>query len=475
MKKYIFWDLETSTLSAPYGSIIQAAAICTDEDFNIIDQFDLRGRMKREYPIPSAKALLVNGVSIDQLKNHKNSNFGLISEVQSKFLSWGESLFIGYNSISFDDNHLRQSLYQSALPPYITNTNGNKRGDAMKLLHSAAAVYPNAFVRPLDDNTGKITFRLEKFAEANGIEHTNAHDALSDVEATLGVCKLIKERCNDVWESSLKTASKQDVHSYVNQDKVFCASRFFRGKEYTHGLTFLAKDPSYENHVYCFDLSFDPDLVFQQDRTELLKMFKGKNKCFHMIKANEQPILVNEEYLYRSESYKDLSPEIVNDRMKKIRSNKEFIEKFTNLLIDKSEDRELTQDQSEKPLEEQIYNGFPSSKDNYLMLDFHAAEWEKKYEIAEKIADVRSKEFAKRVIYNENPDFLPKNEVVKRDQKIAENVLSMDKHPWHTIPETMNEIDDIRENEDDLDHDRINEIDEYIQELEDYHKSKLNG
>ena len=194
-----------------------------------------------------------------------------------------------------------------------------------------------------------------------------------------------------------------------------------------------------------------------------------------MIKANEQPILVNEEYLYRSESYKDLSPEIVNDRMKKIRSNKEFIEKFTNLLIDKSEDRELTQDQSKKPLEEQIYNGFPSSKDNYLMLDFHAAEWEKKYEIAEKIADVRSKEFAKRVIYNENPDFLPKNEVVKRDQKIAENVLSMGKHPWHTIPETMNEIDDIRENEDDLDHDRINEIDEYIQELEDYHKSKLNG
>jgi len=57
--KYIFWDLETSTLNAAYGSIIQAAAICTDEDFNILDQFDLRGRMKKEYPVPSAKALLV--------------------------------------------------------------------------------------------------------------------------------------------------------------------------------------------------------------------------------------------------------------------------------------------------------------------------------------------------------------------------------------------------------------------------------
>ncbi len=473
--KYIFWDLETSTLNAAYGSIIQAAAICTDEDFNILDQFDLRGRMKKEYPVPSAKALLVNGVPIDQLKNHENSNFSLISQMQSKFLSWGESLFIGYNSISFDDMHLRQSLYQSALPPYITNTNGNKRGDAMKLLHSAAAVYPNAFVRPLDDETGKITFKLEKFAAANGIEHSKAHDALSDVEATLGVCKLVKEKCNDVWESALQTASKQDVYTYVNQDKVFCASRFFKGKEYTHGLAFLTKDPSYENHVYCYDLTIDPDYIFDLDRSELKELFKGKNKCFHMIKANEQPILLNEEYLYRSENYKDLTPEIVNERMKKVRGNKNFIEKFTNLLLDRGEDRELTQDQTEKPVEEQIYNGFPSSKDNYLMSDFHAAEWEKKYEIAEKITDIRSKEFAKRVIYNEKPEYLPKKEIQRRDKEVAEKILSMDKCTWNTIPAVMTEIDDLRESDDEIDMNRLEEIDTYIQELYEYHRGKLDG
>ena len=39
------------------------------------------------------------------------------------------------------------------------------------------------------------------------------------------------------------------------------------------------------------------------------------------------------------------------------------------------------------------------------MSDFHAAEWDKKYEIAQKITDNRSKEFAKRVIYNEKPEF----------------------------------------------------------------------
>ena len=186
--KYVFYDFETSGLSSAYDSIIQAAAILTDENFKIVDQFDLRGRMKKEYPVPHPKALMINGVSIEQLKDHENTNFGLIADIQKKFLSWGELLFIGYNSIGFDEHFLRQGLYQSALPPYLTNTNGNKRGDALKLIHSAAAVYPNAFVRPLNDDTGKITFQLEKFASANDILHTKAHDALSDVEATMGVC-----------------------------------------------------------------------------------------------------------------------------------------------------------------------------------------------------------------------------------------------------------------------------------------------
>ena len=80
--KYVFYDFETSGLSSAYDSIIQAAAILTDEDFKIVDQFDLRGRMKKEYPVPHPKALMVNGVTIEQLKDHENTNFGLIADIQ---------------------------------------------------------------------------------------------------------------------------------------------------------------------------------------------------------------------------------------------------------------------------------------------------------------------------------------------------------------------------------------------------------
>ena len=165
----------------------------------------------------------------------------------------------------------------------------------MKLIHSASALFPNSFVRPLNDDTGKISFQLEKFAAANGVAHSKAHDAMGDVEATLGVAKIIMERCPEVWNASLKTTSKQNVFNLMNQDQVFCVSRFFRGKEYTHGLAYICKHPTYENQVYCFDLKRDPDMIFDLERSDLKKLFKGKDKCFHIVKANEQPILLDEK------------------------------------------------------------------------------------------------------------------------------------------------------------------------------------
>ena len=103
----------------------------------------------------------------------------------------------------------------------------------MKLLHAAAASHPNAFVTPISNDTGRPTFQLTEFARVNNISQEKAHDALYDVEATLEVCRLIKERCPDVWDASLQTASKADVYSKMDEDKVFCASRFSRKGVYS--------------------------------------------------------------------------------------------------------------------------------------------------------------------------------------------------------------------------------------------------
>ena len=117
--KYVFYDFETSGLSAEFDSIIQAAAILTDQDFNIIDSFDMRGRMKKEYPVPHPKALLVNGTGVDLLKNHEDSNFSLIRKMQQKFLSWGETTYIGYNSLGFDESFYDKACIKMRYHPTL--------------------------------------------------------------------------------------------------------------------------------------------------------------------------------------------------------------------------------------------------------------------------------------------------------------------------------------------------------------------
>ena len=113
-------------------------------------------------------------------------------------------------------------------------------------------------------------------------------------------------------------------------------------------------------------------------------------------------------------------------------------------------------------------------KDNYLMRDFHAATVENKLEIANKIEDVRYREFAKRVLYNEYPEALTKKELILRDKRVAENHLTLDEKPWVTIPAAMQVVDDLRanENEDEnIDLHKLQEIDEYLCEMQ----SKFEG
>ena len=99
------------------------------------------------------------------------------------------------------------------------------------------------------------------------------------------------------------------------------------------------------------------------------------------------------------------------------------------------------------------------------MKDFHAAEDDKKYEISQKITDVRIKEFAKRVLYNNNPELLPKKILKDHTHAIADKLLTTDKCAWKTIPDAMAEIDNLRADEERDDLELIDQYDAYIQEL----------
>ena len=81
--KIVIWDIE-STGHNRVGSIIEIGGVLIDENFKEIDRFNLRGRIP-EGEIPQAKALLVNGTTIDQLTKSNLSNYKYLIK-SKKFL-----------------------------------------------------------------------------------------------------------------------------------------------------------------------------------------------------------------------------------------------------------------------------------------------------------------------------------------------------------------------------------------------------
>ena len=59
--------------------------------------------------------------------------------------------------------------------------------------------------------------KLEKLAENNNIKHEFAHDAMSDVDATLGIAELIKRNEPDLWEHLMTFRNHNNVREFYRK------------------------------------------------------------------------------------------------------------------------------------------------------------------------------------------------------------------------------------------------------------------
>ena len=91
------------------------------------------------------------------------------------------SLFSGYSSINFDDEVLRKEFFKSLREPYITNTKGNFRHDALNIVRAAFAINPEVLNTELNSK-GNISMKLESLGRMNGYDTEAAHSALFDSE-----------------------------------------------------------------------------------------------------------------------------------------------------------------------------------------------------------------------------------------------------------------------------------------------------
>ena len=442
MSNFVFYDFETSSSNKHWGQIIQIGAILTNDNLEELDRYEARCRLSPSI-IPEAMALIVNKSSPKMLKGANLSHYEMTREFVDTLKRWGKATYIGYNSIDFDEEFLRNTLFQTLEYPYLTSTNGNNRGDLLNLARAANLYYPNTLKNSISDK-GNAVYKLDQMAPLNGIEHSDAHSAIGDVIATLGIAKIIAKKAPSVWKASLCTTNKDETLKIIKNELYFCTNEYFYGKSRPYVQTYVCQHPRFQ-WPKCFDLKHDPQIYLDMPLADL-KVAMGKNpKFLRTVRHNKHPIIMNPSYGNEFDEYKMLGAEKLASRAKMIKDNAKFAEKISQILQDEVEEKEQTKSQEDIYEEESIYTKFTSSEDNKMMPEFHKAEWDKKLSVLGKIKDERLHYFGRRLIYEERPEVLPKKEYNQIRATIAKRLLSTNNEKWNTISRTYSEIDTLRE------------------------------
>ena len=109
---------------------------------------------------------------------------------------------------------MRSTLFKTLEYPYLTITNGNTRGDLLGLARAANLYYPDTIKNPISEK-GNAIYKLDQMAPLNGIDHGDAHSAIGDVMATVGIAKLI---ANNAPKNEWNLIKKNKTYYYQDQN-----------------------------------------------------------------------------------------------------------------------------------------------------------------------------------------------------------------------------------------------------------------
>ena len=448
---YVVWDIETDSAQLDWATMIEIGAILLDENFNEKERFTARCRMPQDR-VPSATALCINKSNVDLITKGNLSHYQMVAQVEKKFREWSPATFMGFSSIGFDDEILRREFFKSLRKPYLINTEGNARHDALNMIKAAFAIDENILKTELNSK-GNKSMKLESLARLNGFESSGAHSALFDTELTVKVLGLLKKKQSNLWHEYLKTKSKVVVENLIKQEKMFTINENFFGKNYLF-LVAPLHPKSCMHPIYKWgqvvNLSANIEELQKLSFQDLKKEMKKSPRFYKTIKSNKAPIILDKNLALKVDPYKKIGLNLLNKRAELMKSNEKFSTDICRVLREAAEEKIETSSQEDFEPEETIYSGgFDAfNKDVPLFEKFHSSDWKERLSLLDKFKDDRLVTFGHNLIFNEAPEILPKDIYKKIKRRIATRILSTNKEKWWTVSAFYSECDEIRENED---------------------------
>ena len=470
---YVFYDFETSGLNFYFDQPIQLAAKLVDQDFNVIDEINEKCRL-RDGVIPSPIAVLVTRTDLNELKKEQ-SFYEMMDKVHAKLSSWSPAIFIGYNNINFDEKFLRSSFYQSLHAPYLTNTNNNSRIDLYKIILSICNLDKKYLKFPIDSKTGKKSLKLEVIAQNNSIKHEFAHDAMSDVDATIALAKLVKENDSLLWQHLVQFRTHQNVIDYLNNNEVLYLPPTNSSGEYTP-VTYLTSNPDNQKEVVLYNLSENITDEITNSRTRQIGgLFK--NKIIKKVKSNDYPIFIQEEHL--SEQNRDkynLHKKEYVEKRNIIQSSTNFIMNVNQFLVDQLAEYQIdSSDYSSASdhVDELLYSGFTGPSD-WKKIDKLNNENDTNKILAalSDFEDPRIPELYRRKLFSDKRESLPTDILQQQKEYIKGKVFNEDtKVRWTSLSKARNELEKAEDDERFIDmKSDFKAIRDYLNEIESDYK-----
>lgn len=269
----IYWhDYEAFGANARRDRASQFAGIRTDTELNEIDEpLVIYCQPAPDY-LPHPQACLITGITPQIARQQGLPEADFIKRIHEQ-ISRAGTCTAGYNSIRFDDELSRQLLYRNFYDPYGREwKNGNSRWDIIDMLRLCYAVRPDGIQWPEGDRGGP-SFRLELLSAANNILHEDAHDALSDVRATIALAKLVKRVQPRLYDYAFNMRLKKQVQNVVDLERhkpLLHVSAMYPADRACSAIVMpLIRHPVDNNGILFYDLHIDPTPWLQQSEDAL--------------------------------------------------------------------------------------------------------------------------------------------------------------------------------------------------------------
>lgn len=382
MQSFYFYDLETTGFSARNARIMQFAGQRTNLNLEPIGEPDNILIKITPDILPEPDAILVTGITPQQTLLDGITEAEFLRYFHTE-IATPNTIFVGYNTIRFDDEFIRFTNYRNFYDAYEWQwQDGRSRWDILDVVRMTRALRPDGIVWPFGSD-GKAANKLELIASVNKLTHDKAHDALSDVYATIGVAKLIKQKQPKLFEYLLKVRDKKEVEKLVtaSQPFVYTSGRYSAEFEKTSIAVTVAPHPTQKGSVFVYDLRHDPAPFADMQPNALAELLKkytfeeGELRLPLQLQFNKCPAVAPLAVLTEDDKTRlSIDVEDVEKHLKLLLTMSDFSDRLQEALRINEKKQQTSFVVDVNDVDSQLYDGFFGDGDRTKMSVVRAAD-----------------------------------------------------------------------------------------------------